>query len=63
MRKLKCEVHYPWAGIEPDIEYLEIEEERYATPLSQKDLEEMAMECIEEMVWNRVSAFWEEVTE
>ena len=63
MKKLKCEVHYPWAGIESDIEYLEIEEKQYAAPLSQKDLEEMAMECIEEMVWNRVSVSWEEVTE
>lgn len=63
MIKLKCEVHYPWAGIEPDIEYLEIDEEEYEVPLTQKDLEGIAMECIEEMVWNRVSVSWEEVAE
>ena len=63
IRKIKCEVHYPWGGIEPDIEYVEIDEEKYDTPITQKNLEEVAIECIEDMIWNRISACWKEVTE
>jgi hypothetical protein len=58
MKRIKCEIHYPWAGVEPDVEYLEINEEDYIG-LTDKEIEEMALETLQEMVWNRVGATWE----
>lgn len=56
MRKIRAYVSYPWAGI-PDDEY-EFEVEDNATDI---EIDEIASEVINELVWSRVSGGWEVV--
>lgn len=56
MKKIKAYVSYPWAGI-PDDEY-EFEVEDDATDA---EIDEIANEAIDDIVWNRLSVGWEVV--
>lgn len=56
MRKIKAYVCYPWAGVSDD-EY-EFEVEDNAT---EEEIDELAHEYINELIWNRLSSGWEEV--
>lgn len=56
MKKIKAYVSYPWAGI-PDDEYeFEVEDNTTDT-----EIDEIASEVINELIWNRVSGGWEVV--
>ena len=57
--KIKCSIHYPWAGVEDEEEIVEIDERELDTSITSTDIEEAALECIEEMLWNKVSTSWE----
>lgn len=59
--KIKCSIHYPWAGVEDEEEIIEINERELDTPITNTDIEEAALNCIEEMLWDRVSTSWEVV--
>ncbi len=56
MKKIKCNVHYPWAGIEDDKYIIEVDDNTTA-----KEIDEVTEEVINDMVWNRISAGWEEI--
>lgn len=57
--KIKCSIHYPWVGVEDEEEIIEINERELCTPITNKDIEEAALNCIEEMLWDRISTSWE----
>ena len=57
--KIKCSIHYPWVGVEDEEEIVEIDERELDTSITSTDIEEAALECIEEMLWNKVSTSWE----
>ena len=57
--KIKCSIHYPWIGVEDEEEIIEIDERDLDTSITDADIEEAALECIEEMLWNKVSTSWE----
>lgn len=59
--KIKCSIHYPWVGVEDEEEIIEIDERDLDTSITDADIEEAALECIEEMLWDRVSTSWEVV--
>lgn len=50
MRKVKVGIDYPWCGVQPD-EY-EFEVEDSAT---KEEIEKIAIEYLNDMVWNRIS--------
>ena len=57
--KIKCSIRYPWIGVEDEEENIEIDERELDTPITNADIEEAALNCIEEMLWDRVSTSWE----
>lgn len=57
--KIKCSIHYPWIGVEDEEEIIEIDERDLDTSITDADIEEAALECIEEMLWDRISTSWE----
>ena len=57
--KIKCSIHYPWVGVEDEEEIVEIDERELDTSITSTDIEEAALECIEEMLWNKISTSWE----
>lgn len=57
--KIKCSIHYPWVGVEDEEEIIEIDERDLDTSITDADIEEAALECIEEMLWDRISTSWE----
>ena len=54
--KIKCTIHYPWAGIPDDEETIEIDGD-----MSEMEKEEFANEILNDMVWNTLSSTWEEI--
>ena len=59
--KIKCSIHYPWVGVEDEEEIIEIDERDLDTSITNTDIEEAALNCIEEMLWDRVSTSCEVV--
>ena len=59
--KIKCSIHYPWVGVEDEEEIIEIDERDLDTSITDADIEKAALNCIEEMLWDRVSTSWEVV--
>lgn len=56
MRKIRAYVSYPWAGIPDDKYEFEVEDDT-----TDAEIDEIANEAINELVWNRVSGGWEVV--
>ena len=56
MRKIRAYVSYPWAGISDDEYEFEVEDDA-----TDAEIDEIANEVINELVWNRVSGGWEVV--
>lgn len=56
MKKIKCTIHYPWAGIQDDECIVEIEDDA-----TEAVIEEIANETLEEMIWDRISGTWERI--
>ncbi len=56
MKKIKCSVHYPWAGVQDDEYIVEVDDNA-----TEEEIEEAANEVINDLVWNRISAGWEEI--
>ena len=56
MKKIKAYVSYPWAGISDDEYEFEVEDDA-----TDAEIDEIANEAINELVWNRVSGGWEVV--
>lgn len=56
MKKIKAYVSYPWAGISDDEYEFEVEDDA-----TDAEIDEIANEAINELVWNKVSGGWEVV--
>lgn len=56
MKKIKAYVSYPWAGISDDEYEFEVVDDA-----TDAEIDEIANEAINELVWNRVSSGWEVV--
>lgn len=56
MKKIKCSIYYPWAGIEPDEYIFGIEDDA-----TEEEIEQAANETIMDLVFNKVSTSWEMV--
>lgn len=56
MRKIRAYVSYPWAGIPDDECEFEVGDDA-----TDAEIDEIANEAINELVWNRVSCGWEVV--
>lgn len=56
MKKIKTYVSYPWAGISDDEYEFEVEDDA-----TDAEIDEIANEAIDDMVWNRLSCGWEVV--
>lgn len=56
MKKIKAYVSYPWACISDDEYEFEVEDDATDT-----EIDEIANEVINELVWNRISSGWEVV--
>lgn len=56
MRKIRVYVSYPWAGISDDECEFEVEDNA-----TDEEIDDMANDAINDMVWNRLSGGWEEV--
>lgn len=56
MKKFEARVSYPWAGIEDDVEVVELDDN-----ISEEEVEIEMQEVLEEMIYNRLSTSWEEV--
>lgn len=56
MKKIKAYVSYPWAGISDDEYEFEVVDDA-----TDAEIDEIANEAINELVWNRVSGGWEVV--
>lgn len=56
MRKIRVYVSYPWAGISDDEREFEVEDDA-----TDAEIDEIANEAIDDMVWNRLSCGWEVV--
>lgn len=54
MKKIKAYVSYPWAGISDDEYEFEVEDDA-----TDAEIDEIANEAIDDMVWNRLSCGWE----
>ena len=55
MKKIRAFVSYSWAGINDDEYEFKVEDDA-----TEEEIDELANEYIEELVWNRVSCGWEE---
>lgn len=51
--KIECRISYPWATIPDDVEIVEMEDDA-----TKKEIEEFALNCIEDMIWNRIGYDW-----
>lgn len=49
MKKVKVTIDYPWYGVPSDEYEFEVEDNT-----TEKEIEEMATEILNDMVWNRV---------
>ena len=56
MRKIRAYVEFPWAGISDDEYEFEVNDDA-----TEEEINEIANEVINEMVWNRIGGGWEEV--
>lgn len=56
MRKIKCSVHYPWAGVKDDEYIVEVDDNA-----TEEEIEETANEVLSDMIWSCVSASWKEI--
>lgn len=56
MKKIKAYVCYPWAGVSDDEYEFEVEDDA-----TDAEIDEIANEAINELVWNRLSGGWEVV--
>ena len=56
MKKIKAYVSYPWAGISDDEYEFEVEDDA-----TDAEIDEIANEAIDDIVWNRLSVGWEVV--
>lgn len=56
MKKIRAFVSYPWAGVRDDEYDFEVEDDA-----TEEEIDELAKEYIEELIWNRVSSGWEEI--
>ena len=45
MKRIKCTIDYPWAGIVPDEQIIEVEDNA-----TKKEIEEAAYEALEDMI-------------
>lgn len=56
MKKIKAYVCYPWTGISDDEYEFEVEDDA-----TDAEIDEIANEAINELIWNRLSCGWEAV--
>ena len=56
MKKIKAYVCYPWASVSDDEYEFEVEDDA-----TDAEIDEIANEAINELVWNRLSGGWEVV--
>lgn len=53
MKRYEAAIDYPWCGIPSDTHEFEVEDDA-----TEEEIEEIALEVIQEMIWNRVSTSW-----
>lgn len=56
MRKIRVYVCYPWTGVPNDEREFEVEDDATNT-----EINEMANDAIDDMIWNRIDCGWEEI--
>ena len=53
MKRYEVAIDYPWYGVPSDTYEFEVEDDA-----TEEEIDEIAVEILNEMVWNRISTRW-----